>query len=364
MRGLADLELGVGQFPLAVHLPKQLREQLLRLLHQEPGELIHRLLHRRLKFLDDVLDRLCDAGDGDQGGDEGEEDRDCARDGLFDEIRRVLRLSLRDGPDGGEDGVGDVHDLVEPFDERDDHVVDREADFHHAANRVRKARDPGYRAHDDGVDDEIADAVDHCLLEVVDHLQQALPDAKETLGQQDLHHLNGFFEEGDLFLALLAELLDQDRAEVGVGEAEDLQGDGDDALEVQFIRQLDPRARHRAEEPAHQARLHVTQNVGAELFEPAYNGGDEVFGETQRVGDDSRYRIAGLFDHPPYLFAVWSGDGEGAANDEFQHLVLDVLGEGDDVIDQRAEDFLGFLQRIPCGHLVNEVVDQPGDPRP
>ena len=106
------------------------------------------------------------------------------------------------------------------------------------------------------------------------YVLKPLPYPEETFLQENLHDLDRLFQEGDLFLAALAQLLDQHRAEFGVSNTQNLQNDGDDALEIELGGQFDLHPLQRAEQPAQEALLEVLPYAAAELFEAFYDGVD------------------------------------------------------------------------------------------
>src|SRR5690606_5855956 len=268
--------------------------------------------HRRLQPLDDILDRLGDPRDRDQRGDEGEHDGYRARDRLLDEFGGLLHLATGDRRHRRKDRTGQSHDLLETLEKGLDHVVDRQRDLDARADRVGKPREPGHGAHHQRLDHPVANAVDNRGLEAFDRLDNALPDADEALLEKDFHHFDRLLEKGDLSFAVLAQALDQDRPEIGVSEADDLQRDREYALEIELLGELDVHALKRAEEPAHQSGLEVLPDVAGKAPEAADDRTDQVLGEAEWIAEDQRDGVARLLNHAPDPLAPGSREHQRA----------------------------------------------------
>jgi len=251
-------------------------------------------------------------------------------------------------------------------DEADD-VVDRLDRLDDRPDRREQAEQPLDPLDDDRVADEGLDAVHHGLAQLSDPLDELLPGGGEALGRDGGQERQHLLEDPQ---AAVAEHLGEPGAQARPREVEHLQGDGDDAAQVELLRDLQPGALERAEQPGGEAALEVVADVPGELAEALAHGVAEVPEELDGVRDDQRERVARAADDAHDARGERAGEREHALDDQLEDHGADVAGErpepsqrlGEDLED--ALDRGGGLEDVPAGDPGQGAVDEPADVLP
>ncbi len=150
----------------------------------------------------------------------------------------------------------------------------------------------------------------------------------------------------DEFHVLLADVAGQDAADVGPGQAHQLQEEGDNTAQREVARHLDADAAQPGEEPAQQAVQEVRAEVVEELLEALGQRGHQVVGEAQRVIGDVVDDLLDARHQRPERAGRDAQDAQQAVDDRPRRVV----DEGGDGVDDAAEQPLGRLAQFVDAH--------------
>src|SRR3954467_14561285 len=327
--GLA-LDPVLGALELALGLPDQLAEALDGAHHHE----VDGLVDRRTDLVDDLVDLVADAAEAEQAGEEGDRQRQRLGEAALDLLRDDADRALRDRPDRVEDRVDEGHDLAAALDQERDDVHDHLARLDEGGRGVEEGDQPDDAGLDDLLDDERLDRAEDEVLEVADAVLDPAPQTADTLAHQRLEDIDRLLHP---LHRRLADEPHHARADVLVGEAEDLRDEVDDPAQVERLRDRDPGAAERAEQPAHQALLEVRGDVADEAVEARLDAVDQLAEEADRVLDDVADDIRGL------------------GQDRHQHVL-----ELDDRLDHPADRVDRLVDQAAVGglHLVDAGVER------
>src|SRR6185503_15500737 len=222
--------------------------------HREIDHPVDRLIDRSADRLNDLLDRIGDAADVKQRGEETENDGNSLGQRILDRGSRSVNLSFGDGGDRIDDGVDQHHDLVDALDKELDDLVNRHAGLEESSDRIQQAEQPLDARLDQLGDYPTLDLFDNHLLEVADLFLDVLPHTCGTfLDQNHEDFSRGLQRSHHVF----AQNCDCARADVGIGEPQNLHHQTQDAFEVKVVRKLNSSFGHGPKEPVDEALFEV-----------------------------------------------------------------------------------------------------------
>ncbi len=305
---------------------------------------VQHAVHAALQVADGGLHLRAHVAQADEARQEVEDDGDGARHRALNEVGGRADGTRRDGRDRVEDGLDQVHDLVDALDEELDGGVGLDDGLDDRAHRAEQGQQLLDARLHQALLDEALDGTQGRLSQVAEELADALAQRGDQAAvahvadelQAALHGRHG----------RLADQRDEFLAHALPAQAQDLQHEPDDALQVPALGHLDAGARHRPGQPGDDAVAQVGEDAGHELAHAPAHCAEQVAQEAHRVLDDGHEGGA----HP----REDAQDAPAARAhrrfvDEFEQLHQRCAGEAHQVAHQGAEladDALDGLDRV------------------